>query len=204
MADEARQFWEDLYSERERTWSGKVNAPLEQRVADLPPGRALDLGCGEGGDALWLAERGWTVTAVDISATALARGRAEAERLGLVVDWRRQDVAQALPTGPYDLVSAQFLQSPVALPRVEVLRRGAGEVAHGGILLVVGHASAPPWSTHQPDPALMPPAAEVLRQLALDDDWEVLEADDVPRVATGPDGRSAELLDSVVLARRTR
>jgi SAM-dependent methyltransferase len=204
MTDEARQFWEDLYGERERRWSGKVNAPLAQRVADLPPGRALDLGCGEGGDALWLAGRGWTVTAVDISATALARGRAEAERLGLVVDWRRQDLAQALPTGPYDLVSAQFLQSPVTLPRVEVLRRGAGEVARGGVLLVVGHASAPPWSTHQPDPALMPPAAEVLRQLALDDDWEVLEADDVPREATGPDGRSAELLDSVVLARRTR
>jgi SAM-dependent methyltransferase len=204
VADDVQQFWEDLYGERERRWSGKVNAPLAQRVADLPPGRALDLGCGEGADALWLAEHGWTVTAVDISATALDRGRNEADRLGQVVDWRRQDLADPLPPGPYDLVSAQFLQSPVALPRVDVLRRAAAELAPGGVLLVVGHASAPPWSTHQPDPELMPSAATVLEQLALGQDWEVVEADDVARPATGPDGQSAELLDSVVLLRRAR
>lgn len=198
-----QQFWENLYGERTRIWSGKVNAPLEQRVGDLPPGRALDLGCGEGGDALWLAERGWAVTAVDISSTALARAREEAARRKLTVDWVQQDLAHPLPSGPYDLVSAQFLQSPVPFARTDVLRRAAAEVAPSGVLLVVGHASGPPWSTHQPDPALMPDADAVLLELALDEAvWEVLEARNVARTATGPDGQVGELLDSVVLARR--
>jgi SAM-dependent methyltransferase len=199
---EARQFWEDLYGERAQVWSGEVNVPLAERAADLPPGRALDLGCGEGADALWLAGRGWAVTAVDISQTALARARAEAARRGLVVDWRQQDLAGPLPSGPYDLVSAQFLQSPVPFARVDVLRRAAAEVAAGGLLLVVGHASAPPWSRHRPDPALMPSAATVLSDLALGDGWQVLESADVTRTATGPDCEHGELLDSVVLARR--
>ena len=200
---EAQQFWEDLYGEKPRVWSGKVNASLEQRVRDLPPGRALDLGCGEGADALWLAERGWAVTAVDISATALERARAEAQRRGRTVEWVRQDLADSLPTGPYDLVSAQFLQSPVPFARIDVLRRAAQEVAAGGLLLVVGHASGPPWSTHKPDPALMPSARTVLDDLALEvGTWDVLEVGDVGRTATGPDGQIGELLDSVVLVRR--
>ena len=202
MTDDVQQFWEDLYGEREQRWSGRVNAPLAARAADLAPGRALDLGCGEGADALWLAERGWTVTAVDISRTALDRARAEAARRGVVVDWRQQDLAAAVPTGPYDLVSAHFLQSPVALPREQVLRGAAAELAPGGLLLVVGHAAPPPWAQHRHDPALMPSAQTVLEQLALDEGWQVLEAADLGRTATGPDGQTGELVDSVVLARR--
>ena len=197
-----QQFWDDLYGQREQVWSGRVNASLERRAADLPPGRALDLGCGEGADALWLAERGWQVAAVDISATALGRARAEAGRRGLAVDWRQVDLADELPPGPYDLVSAQFLQSPVILPRAQVLRRAAAELRLGGLLLVVGHAAAPPWSEHRPDPSLMPSASAVLADLALGEEFEVLEADDVLRPAVGPDGEPAELLDSVVLVRR--
>lgn len=117
-----QQFWDDLYGERPQIWSGKVNAPLEQRVIDLPPGRVLDL------------------------------ARAEADRRGLAITWVQQDLADALPAGPYDLVSAQFLQSPVPFERIEVLRRAAAEVTAGGLLLVVGHASGPPWSTYRPDP----------------------------------------------------
>lgn len=202
MAEDAREFWEDLYGEREQRWSGKVNAPLAREVEDVTPGRALDLGCGEGADALWLAEHGWRVTAVDISETALARARAEAQRRGLDVDWRQQDLAEALPEGPFDLVSAQFLQSPVAFPRMQVLRRAAEQVASGGLLLVVGHAAPPPWSTHRVDPALMPSAATVEADLALGEGWQVLKAEDVVRQATGPDHEHGELLDSVVLARR--
>jgi SAM-dependent methyltransferase len=199
---DVQQFWEDLYGERPQVWSGKANAALAQRADDLPPGRALDLGCGEGGDALWLAERGWAVTALDISATALGRARAEADRRGLAVDWRQQDLVEPLPSGPYDLVSAQFLHSPVTLARAEVLRRAAAQVAPGGALLVVGHAAPPPWSRHAPDPAMMPSAATVLLELGFDDEWEVLEAEQVLRAASGPDGEQAELLDSVVFARR--
>ena len=203
MSDhETKQFWEDLYGQQAQVWSGRVNASLAVHVADLPAGRALDLGCGEGADALWLAEQDWTVTAVDISDTAVARARDEGQRRGLVVDWRQQDLAEALPAGPYDLVSAQFFQSPVTLPRVEVLRRAAAELAPDGRLLVVGHAAPPPWATHSPDPALMPSADAVLSDLALGPEWEVLVAADVLRPATGPDGQAAELLDSVVLLRR--
>ncbi|MFP5218926.1 MAG: class I SAM-dependent methyltransferase [Actinomycetes bacterium] len=203
MSDVApREFWEQLYGGREQVWSGRVNATLAREVDGVPPGRALDLGCGEGGDALWLAERGWDVVAVDISRTALDRAEAEAARRGLTVDFRRHDLADGVPPGPYDLVSAQFFQSPVELPREQVLRQAAAEIAPGGVLLVVGHAAPPPWSAHQPDPALMPPAAEVLRSLALGNEWDVVRADDVLRDATGPDGKQAQLLDSVVLLRR--
>lgn len=201
--DNTHEFWERLYAERDLVWSGRVNAALEREIAGVAPGRALDLGCGEGGDALWLAERGWQVTAIDISQTALNRGAAEAARRGLLVDWRRADLAEKLPPGPYELVSAQFLQSPVALPRIEVLRRAAAEVAPGGSLLVVGHAAAPPWSDHQPDPSLMPTAAEVVAQLDLPERaWEAVRVEEISRVATGPDGQPAELVDAVVLLRR--
>ena len=203
MTDETpRAFWEQLYGEREQVWSGRVNATLAREVDGVPPGRALDLGCGEGGDALWLAEKGWDVVAVDISRTALDRAEAEAARRGVTVDFRQHDLSAGVPDGPFDLVSAQFFQSPVELPREQVLRAAAAEIAPGGLLLVVGHAAPPPWATHQHDPALMPPAAEVLASLALTDGWDVVRADDLLREATGPDGQQAELLDSVVLLRR--
>lgn len=201
--EEPQAFWDRLYGEREQVWSGHVNAALQREVEDLPAGRVLDLGCGEGGDALWLAEHGWRVTAVDISRTALSRGEREARRRGLVVDWQHLDLAAQLPAGPFDLVSALFLQSPVALPRADVLRRAAAEVAPGGTLLVVGHAAPPPWSTHRPDPSLMPTPAQLLDELDLPlDAWDRVRVEEVARVATGPDGQTGELLDSVVRLRR--
>jgi long-chain acyl-CoA synthetase len=201
--EEPQEFWDRLYAERDQVWSGRVNAVLAQEVSDLPPGRALDLGCGEGGDALWLAERGWRVTAVDIAQAALDRGAAEAQRRGLAVDWLCADLSEQLPAGPYDLVSAQFLQSPVDFPRVEVLRRAAAEVAPAGTLLVVGHAEMPPWAHHEPEPSLMPSSADVVAQLDLPtSEWVVEKAEELSRTATGPDGQSAELNDSVVRLRR--
>ena len=75
---EAQQAWEEHYGEHERVWSGLVNVRLAELVEPMTPGRALDLGCGEGADAMWLAEHGWHVTAVDISQTALDRAAADA------------------------------------------------------------------------------------------------------------------------------
>src|SRR5688572_20423341 len=111
-------FWEHFYQERSRAWSGRVNPVLEAVAGDLRPGRALDLGCGEGGDALWLAGQGWSVTAVDISTTALDRVREEAIRAGVEdrVTCEQHDLARSFPVGSFDLVSAQFLQSPIELP----------------------------------------------------------------------------------------
>ncbi|MGW5673195.1 class I SAM-dependent methyltransferase, partial [Micromonospora sp. NPDC003776] len=112
--DTAR-YWDDLYHQRDRVWSGRVNAVLAEVVNALPPGTALDLGCGEGGDAIWLASRGWRVTAVDVSTTALDRLTAEATRAGVAsrITVARHDLTRNFPAGRYDLVSAQFLQSPL-------------------------------------------------------------------------------------------
>lgn len=200
-------FWERRYAERPQIWSGRANHMLVDLAADLAPGRALDVGCGEGGDALWLAERGWQVTAVDIATTALARGRAAAAAAGIPedrIDWRATDLAAWRPTDSYDLVCAFFLQSPVALDRAAILRTAATAVAPGGLLLLVSHAAPPPWSKHlQAHAHEMPQPADELAALDLDPGlWQILIAEVRQRPATGPDGQDAVLDDTVILARR--
>lgn len=200
--DETAAFWEARYLEKDQIWSGRVNPVMAAIVADLPPGRALDLGCGEGGDAVWLAERGWTVTAVDVSQVAIDRGAAHAEAAGVTgITWERHDLTATFPTGPFDLVSAQFFQSPIEFPRMSLLRRAADLVAPGGVLLSVAHAAAPPWSDHHDH--VFPTVDEELAELALDPaDWDVVQAGNVEREATGPDGQAGHLLDGVILVRR--
>ena len=103
MSD-AQQAWEEHYGDRERVWSGRVNVRLAELVEPMTPGRALDLGCGEGADALWLAEHGWRVTAVDISQTALDRAAADAAARNLSdsIDFQRHDLMETLPDGVFD------------------------------------------------------------------------------------------------------
>src|SRR5689334_23917491 len=89
-------FWEDRYSGVEQAWSGRVNQVLADVAAGLSPGRALDLGCGEGADAIWLAQRGWQVTGVDISPTAIARAQRAAEGAAIPsgrIRWHAHDLA---------------------------------------------------------------------------------------------------------------
>ncbi|MCS5718053.1 class I SAM-dependent methyltransferase [Herbiconiux sp. CPCC 205763] len=154
---DATAFWEGRYREREQIWSGRANRALVDVVDQLavPPGRALDLGSGEGADSIWLAEHGWQVTGVDISGTALSRAGVHASDRGVAdrITWLQADLASWTPPAEYDLVSACFLHSPVAFPREEVLRHAAGAVAAGGYLLVVGHAGFPPWSRDSHDEA---------------------------------------------------
>lgn len=204
MSDDVRAFWEDHYGQRPKVWSGKPNAVLVDEIADLPPGRALDLGCGEGGDAIWLASRGWTVTAVDVSQTATDRAAAAAETAGVAdrVTWRRVDLGAELPAGPYDLVTAHFLQSPVELPRDRILRAAAYLVAPGGTVLVVDHAAAPPWASEHARHHVFPTPEGTLAELGLDDGWEVATCETRERHAVGPDGQEGTLLDSVVRAAR--
>jgi SAM-dependent methyltransferase len=203
----AAGFWEDLYAEREHIWSGEPNAGLVATAAGLAPGLALDLGCGEGGDTVWLARQGWRVTAVDIAATAITRARTAAEARGLAGDeitWVVADLATWEPPAAYDLVSACFLQSPVEFPRRDVLRRAAAAVADGGHLLVVSHAAPPPWArSHGDHERHFPTPAEDLADLDLDpSDWEVLVNEVRQRDATGPDGERATLDDTVTFVRR--
>lgn len=207
LAD-TRAHWDRFYGERERRWSGRANPVLVEVAAALPPRRALDLGCGEGSDAVWLAERGWSVTAVDVSATALRRAgaRAAATGLGDRIDWQQHDLAVTFPDGAFELVSAQYLHSPLAFPRAAVLRAAAGAVAPGGLLLVVGHAAAPPWAEHAGHDHQFDSPDEVLRLLELPTgQWRTDRAEVSAREAAGPDGRTGTLLDSVVaLTRRTQ
>ena len=133
--------WDERYRTTPSVWSGEPNLQLVVEAAALPPGRALDAGCGEGADALWLAEKGWQVTAVDFSATALARGRARAEGLGLGdrIRWEHADLRAWGPAeGSFDLVAGHYLHLPGAERRPLFDRLAAG-VAPGGTLLLVGH-----------------------------------------------------------------
>ena len=206
-----REFWERFYADHEQVWSGRVNAVLGAVGEGLEPGTALDLGAGEGGDALWLAGRGWKVTAVDVAQTACDRiaalagdlGRGErSDGAGLAVITERHDLTETFPDGTFDLVNAQYLHSPSAdFPRTTILRRAAAAVAPGGTLLVVGHGRLAPWSW---DPTLrMATADEVLAALDLDDAaWEVVRCESVERAATGPDGQEATITDEIVQVRR--
>lgn len=132
--------WDARYRERDGAlWSGRPNGRLVAEVSGLEGGRALDVGCGEGADAIWLAGRGWAVTAVDISEVALSRARDAADAAGVVVDWIAGDALQlSFRPGSFDLVSLQY----PALPRAAGpagLRRLLDSVGPGGVLLAVYH-----------------------------------------------------------------
>ncbi|MGN6403296.1 SAM-dependent methyltransferase [Sinomonas sp.] len=202
------EFWDQFYSERHRVWSGKPNASLVREISMVAPGRALDLGCGEGADALWLAARGWTVTAVDISAVALDRAAQHAEEAGVAqrITWLRRDLTEWTPEGEFDLISAEFLHSPIELPRELILRRASEAVAPGGLLFVVGHVAFPPWSRHghdEAEQAQLPTAEELAVSLGLRADaWEVETSTSDGREVTGPEGQIAIMTDAVLKARR--
>lgn len=208
--DGAAQLWDEMYRSRPRVWSGRPNPQLVAEAAGLPPGKALDLGCGEGADALWLAERGWTVTAVDVSAVALERAAAHAAEAGVGdrVTWLQRDLATWTPEEQFDLVSVQFLHSTVA-PWQPPHRLAANAVRPGGTLLIVGHHpdGLPPWSSHQggshADTGMFFTADQLTAELGIaPPEWIVDVAESREREATGPDGQTAILADAVLRATR--
>lgn len=204
---DAREFWEQFYAENEQVWSGRANARLVEVASGLSPGRALDLGCGEGGDALWLAEHGWGVLAVDVSEAALQRSREAAVEQNTMshIDFERHDLSDSFPDGHFDLVSAQFLHSTARLDREVVLRRAADAVAVGGTLLIVDHAAAPPWAGEHARDHVFPTVDGVLAALQLDDArWTRLRAEHAEREGVGPDGQTVTLGDNVFVLRRNR
>lgn len=204
-ATDAANFWDQRYQEKDRIWSGRVNPVLAEVAGDLEVGGALDLGCGEGGDSVWLAGMGWRVTGVDISDTALqrARGAAEQQQVDARTTFERCDLTVDFPTGSYDLVSAQYLHSPVDFPRSEVLRNAARAVALGGRLLIVDHGAPPPWMKEGHEHPPFPTVQQTFAELKLTDDhWRVERLDSVERAAIGPDGQAGTLLDNVILVCR--
>ncbi|WP_018686990.1 class I SAM-dependent methyltransferase [Actinokineospora enzanensis] len=190
-------FWDSVYTDRP-VLDPRPNDRLVETVTGLPPGAALDLGCGNGGDALWLACQGWQVTAVDISAVAVARLAARSVKRVVAV---RHDLAESFPPGEFGLVSAHYLHTPFDLDRSAVLRSAAHALRPGGRLLIVDHGSVAPWSWDQD--AEFPSPVEVAAGIDLDPaQWTVERADAPRRIATGPDGRTAEVTDHVLVIRR--
>lgn len=132
--------WNERYSSKELLWSREPNQFVAEVVGELSPGRAVDLACGEGRNAIWLATRGWQVVAVDFSSTALERARALSEQAGVNVDWVEADLAEvALGAESFELILFSYLHLPAA-EMAALLNRAAGWLAPGGHLLLIGHA----------------------------------------------------------------
>jgi 2-polyprenyl-3-methyl-5-hydroxy-6-metoxy-1,4-benzoquinol methylase len=172
------EYWDERYGGGQQ-WSGKPNAPLVAETAGLRPGSALDVGCGEGADAIWLAEQGWQVTATDISKVALDRAAGHAG--GLDIKWVQADLLHSGPEGTYDLITAHYIHLP-AEERISLHQRLAAAVNPGGTLLIVAHdKSDMENSGHQaPMPGLMFTIDDVVQSLPRDE-WTVVTADRRPR-----------------------
>jgi SAM-dependent methyltransferase len=202
-----QEFWDDRYRTAGRLWSGQPNPQLVAQTADLTPGAALEAGCGEGADAIWLARQGWTVTAVDVSAVALERAAdnaaAAGDEIARRITWQREDLLSWVPEPErFDLVSAQFMYAPEG--ELEPMhRRLAAAVRPGGTLLVVGHhpddlhanvgrtGSADQFWSAQDIAARLDPGG-----------WQVIVADAPGRSATDLDGRAVTVRDTVLRAAR--
>lgn len=194
------QLWNDKYRSRDQLFSGAPNGVLVNEVSDLPPGQALDVGCGEGADALWLAEHGWQVTAVDVSRVALDRAATQAEGVTRVA-WAHADLTTtAPPAGAFDLVSVQYFPLPHQ-PGHSALRRLLAAVAPGGTLLIASHdlADLPSDNEHGFDPSQYYQPDEIAR--LLDDTWTVLVNEIRPRTAPAPAG-TQHTQDTVLRAQR--
>jgi len=196
-----KAFWDARYAEADAVWSGNPNPVLVAEAADLPPGSALDIGSGEGADAIWLAGRGWTVTGLDVSDVALQRAAAHAGAAGVRITWRQADLTLDAPVGTgFDLVTAQFMHLPSEQRRA-LHRRLAAAVAP--TLLVVGHHPSDLGTIPRPPlPDLFFTASDVAAELN-PDQWEVLCEEARPRPVVHPDsGLTVTIHDTVLRARR--
>ncbi|MDT0301357.1 class I SAM-dependent methyltransferase [Streptomonospora wellingtoniae] len=197
------QFWDERYGGRERLFSGAPNGVLVAEAADLAPGQALDAGCGEGADALWLARRGWLVTAVDVSGVALRRAAVAGADVADRVAWQRGDLtAVPPPSRAFDLVSVQYFPLPRRADHAG-LRTLLAAVAPGGTLLVGSHdpADLPERLEHGTAPGDYYQPTEIARLLGAD--WRVLVDESRPRNAPAPAG-THHTRDTVLRARRLR
>jgi SAM-dependent methyltransferase len=202
VAEQASE-WDGRYRERVGAmWSGRPNGCLVAEAAALAPGRVLDVGCGEGADAIWLARRGWIVTAIDISDVALGRARDAAERAGAPVEWVCGDALQVpFPAGSFDLVSLQYPALPKAAGEAAV-RRLLDALRPGGVLLAVYHDLDDDHREHLTargiDPADYVGAEDLLRLLGEDFTVEVQAVE--PRIDPPPD--TPHIADVILRARR--
>ncbi|MBI9113716.1 class I SAM-dependent methyltransferase [Sanguibacter suaedae] len=202
------EFWDERYASTRSVWSGNPNPHLVTETAHLTPGRAVDVGAGEGADAIWLAQRGWTVTGVDHSRVGLDKAAAHAAQAGpdvaARIRWEHADVTTWDP-GPdaFDLVTAHFMHLP-SVVRDPLFERLVRTVAPGGTLLVVGHALADRKTALRGhfDPDFFWTGAQV--RALLDPERWVVETDSEPGRTVVHDGEEMHVGDTVVRARRVR
>jgi SAM-dependent methyltransferase len=203
-----QEFWDDRYRQRPRIWSGRPNRQLVAVAEHLPPGKALDVGCGEGADAAWLASRGWHVLGIDVSDVALSRARAHAEDLDTSVaerlEFRQVDLLASpeLPDG-LDLVSTQFLHLPEP-ERSRIFGALTSLVGVGGTLLIVGHdpSDLRTGIPRPPQPELFYTPQEIAA--LLDDAWDIRACESRPRTERTGDGSDVTVHDAVLQAVRIR
>ncbi|KAA1372997.1 SAM-dependent methyltransferase [Aeromicrobium fastidiosum] len=194
-------FWDERYGADERVWSGQVNPQLVDRVTGMRPGRALEVGAGEGADAIWLARQGWQVTAFDVSQVALDKAAAHAVEAGVAdrITWQRVDLSTWTGEPPtYDLVSAQFMY--LDQPALSRLYRQLGAaVAPGGTLLLVGHHPVDErHGSHDfPDVRWTPEEAAGWLDPA---DWTTIDVATVQRQGRAGSSHSSTVHDGIVQA----
>jgi SAM-dependent methyltransferase len=186
------------------------NPHLVREAGGLPPGTALEAGCGEGAEAIWLAARGWQVTAADISADALARAADRAAARGaedgqpLDLRWLRADLSVWEPDEELDLVTTHYAHP--SMPQLAFYERVAGWVASGGTLLIVGHLHAAGHGHEHVDEHEPPAEASVtladVTAILDPSRWDVVTAEEHDRTLTAPGGRAVPLHDVVVRATR--
>jgi SAM-dependent methyltransferase len=190
--------WDALYAASEQVWSGDPNGQLVAEITDVPPGTAVDVGCGEGADAIWLARRGWRVTAFDVSSTALARASRHVADAGVTVHLVHAGLLDpALAGARFDLVNAQY--AALLHEQGRSLAALLGLVAPGGTLLLVHHVLEADDGHRAFDPAdyVMPPDVHA----ALDDGWDVQVYEQRPRHVTAGAG-AGHTVDLVLRATR--
>jgi len=204
-----QEFWDARYRSADTIWSGNPNPQLVAQVADLAPGTALDVGSGEGADAIWLASRGWHVNGIDVSTVALDRAAQRAAEAGAAVadriTWQQADILSWDPPPlQFDLVSAQFLHLPT-LARESLHRRLAAAVRPGGTLLILGHhPSDLETSVGRPNlPDFLFTADQIAAALE-PAAWQIIVAAAPERQALDPDGRPVTIRDAVLRAQRRK
>ncbi|MFJ8578245.1 class I SAM-dependent methyltransferase [Micromonospora sp. NPDC093277] len=194
--------WDARYADTpELVWGVEPNRFVVESVEGLTPGSALDLAAGEGRNAVWLAERGWRVSAVDFSQVAVERGRELAAHRGVPVEWRVADVTAYRPVpGSYDLVLICYLHLP-AEERARVLDSARGALCPGGTLVVVGHdlANLTGGVGGPQDPGILLTPEAVVDGLA---GLRIERAETARRPVPTADGGSADALDTLVVATR--
>ena len=200
-------FWDERYRTRDALWSGQPNPTLVAEVSGLSPGRALDAGCGEGADTIWLARKGWQVTGIDISTVALDRAAGHAAAAGpetaARITWQQADLLDWAPGRErYDLATAHYMHFPPG-SRDGAFGRLAAAVRPGGTLLIVGHHASDIGVVPRPPIPELFFSGDDIAALLDPAGWEVITNGAPGRDTTHPEhGGPVTVHDAVLRARR--